>query len=229
MTNKTEQQNITIDALNAAHIAQNANYIERNAAPELNKNGMNPNIASAVKIWYGMTPAQFSEAQKLFAKNVDFCEKIANTRNVKVTLRLPALISFAITGDVNDLKGSARTAVAQILALLYGATTRTALQAAATGLRYEGEAFEINAQQARKITKVISCTGLSSESTQHSVTFAKGNMADILGIVKAKKPGDKNPMPEIDANHAFVKRLVKTVSELSEIAIEDLVTTRKRK
>lgn len=211
---------LNIESVTVAMVAQNQSYIARkgiNAA--LNKNGMQGDIADGLKHWVGFTVPMYDELSKVGITEEQVITGIKNTRNVKVALRLPQILAFIATGSVTHLQGSAKTLFYEVGALAMGAKTRAALFFAATGKGDENTSDVINVPAIRKLQKVAGLIGATTEQTQNSVSFAKDNLGDVLGI--ATKAG-RNALPVVNTESPVLKALIARAATLSDLDFERL-------
>lgn len=208
---------ISLSQVAATFTAANSAYIARSGAgAKLNSKGFQSDIASGLNLFSRFTDAQWADLSSL---NVDFLPSAEKTKNVKTLKRLPSLLLFAIAGDVRDLKGSARTCALEVCALLYGAKSREALHFSATGKGNENTSDQIDTAKARKVMRVMGAIGASTEPTQNSVSFAAGNLGDVLNIAHKDK---RNGLPVVNEKSPLVMRIVKRIEELTESQIAEL-------
>jgi hypothetical protein len=224
---------ITREAVANAYAKANALYVARKGArANLNKSGVNPDIAKGARVWSKMSDATFSAVVALCA-GLDILGSIANATNTKKALRLPMLlgaIQRALAGDDQGfrdyLQGSAKTGYLEVCALVNGAKNRDSLIFAATGTTREGgESTLRDVSLARKL-RVLAGGAVkpSTEQTQNSVAFSAGGLAQTLGI--AKKDTRKSH-PVIDENSPVLRAMLAGINKLSESALFALTEEKK--
>lgn len=145
---------------------------------------MQSDIMNGLKTFKNMTPANMQSLEQL---GVDWgaVEKgLINTTNVKIARRLPQFLAFMVLHDAKYLAGSVLVAVLEFCGLAVGAKTKDALLFASTNKGNENTSDVINVARIRKVQSVLGKRDASSRPTQASVTFSKGGILDILGIVK---------------------------------------------
>ncbi len=201
---------LTIDLIRNAYALGNAAYRARN--PESGTDSKD--IANGLARFERFSAAQWAGIAAL-GIDASIVEGIANTGNVKVLLRLPQLIDYLVTGDHRALQGSAKTAVVEALAIEAGAKTRDALRFAATGKGDENTSDQIDVSKARAFVRALGGTliSASTEPTQNSVAFARGNLLAILGIAHKT---DRRGMPELNRDSGLYRAIAKHVNRISE-------------
>jgi len=214
------QNVITKEMIAAAYDRANAAYVARKgASANVNKSGVNPDIAKGLKVWSGMSDATFSAVIAL-CDGIALCDAIAGTTNTKKAMRLPMFLSFIVSGDVRDLKGSARTAFLELCALVNGATNRDSLMFAATGTAKEGENVNLrDTSLARKLRMLAGSVKPSTEQTQNSVTFSAGGIAQTLGI--ASKDSRKSH-PVVNSDSPILRAMLDRINRTAESTLFEL-------
>jgi hypothetical protein len=223
-TNGKTKMNLTIDSIKAGYAAANSAYIARKGgAANLNKAGMNPDIAKGLRVWSNMTAPTFDAVIGLCA-GLDIVAGIEKSSNTKKAMRLPMLLSFIVSGDVRDLKGSARTAFLECCALVNGAANRESLTFAATGAMRDGDATSTlrDVSLARKLRTLAGSVKSSTEQTQNSVAFSAGGLSDMLGI--ARKDTRKSH-PILNAESLVLRAMLDRINRTSESTLFELTQT----
>lgn len=213
-----------LEALNA----QNDAYIKREPSPVLNKKGINPAIASGMKLWAKMSDATRAAIEKGAQRcNVDLIAGMRDATNVYVAKRCASLSDFVWgSGDIAALArgGSAKTAVLECCAVAVGKQSRAAVFYAATYVKREGSDEVSNPAFMRKLHKLSGgAVKVGTESTQNSVTFSKGGLAEIFGMVTRTGRGDTT-VYTVNEESLALRDLIDRINRTSEGAIEIAVT-----
>ena len=184
------------NAVQGAFDTANRAYVARNTGRAvLNKSGMQPDIAAGLAVFKGFTPAQFDALASYGIDWASVAQGIAGASNVKIARRLPQFLGFIVTGgDARYLQGSAKTALLEYCALHAGACTKDALRFASTGRGNESTSDEISVSRARAVMRAFGTVKASSRETQASVTFSRGGILDILGMVSPWAKGATMPV-----------------------------------
>lgn len=206
------KNNITIESLQNALAAANVAYVARKGeTANINKTGINPDIAGAAKLVAALTAPQLARINELVP---NLPAAIKDATSTKKPLRTLQALLFSITGDGNFIKGSARTFFLEYLGLaLAGAKTRDGLAYSATGKGNESTSDEVKVSQVKKIQKAFGAVGVSTEATQNSVAFSKGGIAEALGV--ARKDSRKG-MPIVDLNAPVTIALDETIKTMTD-------------
>lgn len=185
----------TIEQINNAFIAANRAYVARNGAnAKLGKTGMQNDIAAGLSVFSQFTNEQIKTLASYGIDWANVSKGIASATNVKIARRLPQFLGFIVSaGDARYLQGSAKTALLEYCALHAGARSKDALRFASTGKGNESTSDEISVQRARAVLKAFGSVKPSSRETQASVSFSKGGLLDILGMVTPWAKGDTMP------------------------------------
>lgn len=174
MTNTTAR-NTLINALNVA----NENYKARN-----NTTTSSNDVKTALRTLEQMTDATLNEALK-FCDVEQVAKCIRENANVKKTCRSIDFLNFLASGDLSDLKGSCKTLTLEMVGLIAGAKNRAGLFYASTGKGSEHSSDELeNASLCRKFRDIAGRIGVTTEPTQHSVSFGKFGLAEAFNMTK---------------------------------------------
>lgn len=207
-------QNLNIETVKSALFAANAAYKARKGeSANLNKSGINPDIAKALTIAGKVAPAQWVAIEALDVGE-SIIKGLTDATNTKKPMRTLQAVLFALTGSGEYLKGSARTFILEFCGLaIAGAKTRAGLAFCATGKGNESTSDEVKIQKARAIMRAFGQVGVSTESTQNSVAFSAGGIAATLGVaVKGRRSG----MPEINLENKVAQALDNIVKGMSD-------------
>ena len=207
-------QTLNIETVKTAIIAANAAYVARKGEKaNVNKAGVNPDLAKALTIAGKVAPAQWAAIEALDISE-QFVKGLQDASNTKKPMRTLQAVLFALTGSGEYLKGSARTFILEFCGLaIAGAKTRAGLAFCATGKGNEHTSDEVRIQKARAIMRAFGQVGVSTESTQNSVSFSKGGIAEVLGVaIKGKRSG----MPEINLENKVAQALDKIVNGMTD-------------
>lgn len=192
-------QNVQIiETVKTAFATANKGYCARNPEKgEALKGNLQEDIKAGFAVFAEFTPSQITALGKLGVNWERVASMLGSASNVKIARRLPQFIGFIITGDGKYLKASAQTALIEYCALCIGAKTKEALRFASTGKGDESTSDVINVSRARDIQKAFGKVNSSSRETQASVSFSKGGILDILGLVTPWGRGaDAMPTPQ---------------------------------
>ena len=207
-------QKLNIETVKTALIAANAAYVARKGEKaNVNKSGINPDLAKALSIAGKVAPAQWAAIEALDVGD-SIIKGLQDATNTKKPMRPLQAGVFALTGSGEYLKGSARTFILEFCGLaIAGAKTRAGLAFCATGKGNEHTSDEVKIQKARAIMRAFGQVGVSTESTQNSVAFSAGGIAATLGVAhKGKRSG----MPEINLENKVAQALDKIVTGMSD-------------
>ena len=221
-------QNEIINTIKTAFAAQDARYKQnpKNAqAVEKLGTKMQPDIQAGLATFLALTPGQVGALAKLGIDWGKVSEGLSRATNVKVARRLPQFVAFIISGDARYLQGSAQTALLEYCALCIGAKTKEALRFASTGKGDENTSDQINVSKARTLRNAFGEVKSSSRDTQASVSFSKGGLLDILGLVTPWAKGDTMPTP-VDCK--LSRALNSLVNSATESQIELWAATAKK-
>ena len=202
------------ETLKAALINANAAYVTRKGnAANLNKSGINPDIAKALGIVSKITAAQLDAIEALDVSG-NLIKGLTDATNTKKPMRTLQAVLFAVTGSGDYLKGSARTFILEFCGLaIAGAKTRASLAYCATGKGDENTSDSVKTTKARAIMKAFGQVGVSTESTQNSVAFSAGGIAATLGVAtKDKRTG----MPTINLDNKVAQALDNIVKGMTD-------------
>ena len=201
------------ETLKNALVAANAAYIARTPAAKLNKAGLQNDIAKALGIVAKMTPAQI-EAIAALEVGDSIIKGLTDATNTKKPMRTLQAVLFAVTGSGDYLKGSARTFILEFCGLaIAGAKTRAGLAYCATGKGDENTSDNVKTQKARAIMKAFGQVGVSTESTQNSVSFSAGGIAATLGVATKDK---RSGMPSINLDNKVAQALDNIVKGMTD-------------
>lgn len=207
-------QALNIETVKTALFAANAAYVARKGEKaNVNKAGVNPDLAKALSIAGKVAPAQWAAIEALDVAP-QLLKGLTDATNTKKPMRTLQAVLFALTGAGEYLKGSARTFILEFCGLaIAGAKTRAGLAFCATGKGNESTSDEVKMQKARAIIRAFGAVGVSTESTQNSVAFSAGGIAATLGVAhKGKRSG----MPEINLENKVAQALDKIVSGMTD-------------
>ena len=201
------------DTLKNALVAANAAYIARTPDAKLNKSGIQNDIAKALGIVAKMTPAQI-EAIEALEVGDSIIKGLTDATNTKKPMRTLQAVLFAVTGSGDYLKGSARTFILEFCGLaIAGAKTRAGLAYCATGKGDESTSDNVKTQKARAIMKAFGQVGVSTESTQNSVSFSAGGIAATLGVATKDK---RSGMPSVNLDNKVAQALDNIVKGMTD-------------
>lgn len=193
---KNTNANEIIESIKTAFATANSAYVSRNPEKgEALKGNMQDDIKAGLAVFLEFSPAQVSQLGKLGVSWANVGQGLGAATNVKVARRLPQFLGFAITGDGRYLKGSTKTAILEYCALCIGAKTKDALRFASTGKGDENTSDVINVAKARALRDAFGAVKASSRDTQASVSFSKGGLLHLLGLVEPWAKGDTMPAP----------------------------------
>lgn len=198
----------------------NAAYVTREGAgARLNKNGENADIATARKLFASFTDAQWEAVYNVCG--TAWVSGLGKTK-LKTAKRLPLVLSFIATGDVTDLKASARAFVLGLSALaVAGLVNKNGARFALTGRGDENTSDEVKAvDTARKLQRVLGLVGVGSFSTQWSVAFSDGNLGSVLGC--GSHPKGSRDLPTVNLDSPVTVALLDRVSNLTDGQIDQL-------
>lgn len=223
--------NIQTAQQNAANAYAKANqkYIARNKAPQLDpKTGMQDDIAKGLKFALSMSEGamrDIEEGLQISWAHVGHC--IENATNVKVALRIPQFLSFAVTGLASDLKGSAKTALLVFASLMHNAQNRAGIMYAVTGKGDEHAADNLRGyQNALKLLRAVGAVGSSTAKTQISVSITQAGILPALGMVTLE-----GKMPVLNLESPATKHFMGIIAGLRDGQLQDLaeaLTTKKK-
>lgn len=206
------------NSLTSAHTAYLARKGEK---ANTGKTGINPDFAKAFKIASGITDAQLSVIND-FGINDSIINGLRDATNSKKPMRTLQALLYVVTGDGQYLRGSAKTFMLEFCGLtLAGAKTRSALAFSATGRGNENTSDEIKIAKARAIMKKLSTIGVSSESTQNSVAFSKGGIAEVLGVARKDS---RTGMPVVNLDNKVAVKLDAIIRDMTDGKLELLVS-----
>lgn len=217
-------KNAIINALTAANVS----YIARTPAEKQNltKTGIQKDIARAMGIANNISDAQASAIKALEVED-RIMSGINGATNTKKPMRTLEAVLFSITGDGRFLKGSAKTFILEFCGLVIAQPkTRAGLAFCATGKGNESTSDEVKVSQARKIIKAFGEIGVSTESTQNSVSFSKGGIADVLGIARKDS---RTGLPVVNLENKVAQKLDEIVKGMTDGKLALLVAQSKGK
>lgn len=183
-------QNTQFATIETAYSKANSAY---NARHNSESTTMQKDIAKGLSVFASFSEGQFLALEKMGIDWASIEKGIAQATNVKVAMRLPMFLAFIVSGNGAMLKGSAQTALIEYCALMLGAKTKDALRFASTGKGDENTSDEINIAKARLIQKAFSTVSVGSRDTQASVSFSKGGLLSVLGMVTPWAKGATMP------------------------------------
>lgn len=200
--------------------AANAAYIKRNNKPNLNKDGMNPDIAEGLKFAQELTANQLQQLRTLGVKWDEVAQGIANASNIKKAKRIPQFLGFiASGGNANYLKGSAQTAMLGFCSLMIGAKNKNGLHFVVTGKGNENTSDCVAIDKARKVQSVFGAVGITTAPTQLSVSFSKGGILPMLGLCEPMQRGEDTALPSIK-DSKLSRALIALINSASDSTIE---------
>lgn len=184
-------KNVIIASLNSANVA----YVARKGL-NLNKDGMNPDIASAISTISALSDATIAS----FSKSCDISvamQRISAASNIKKALRAIDVLTLLATDDLKYCRASAKVFIIEYAGLLTaGVKTRSGLQFVATGKGDENTSDSVSVQKAGKLRAALGATARNSVQTQESVSWSKGGLGEILQAI-VPGTGARGKMPEI--------------------------------
>lgn len=205
---------LSVAMLQSAITHANAQYKTRKgSSANLNKSGYNPDLSKAYSIASALTDGQLNAIVEL-----EIAEKLVaglkDASNTKKPMRTLQAVLFTVTGSGNYLKGSAKTFLLEFCGLVIaGAKTRKALAFCATAKGYNGDADEMRSTlKARELVKAFTAVTVASESTQSSVSFSKGGIADTLGVAKKDS---RTGMPVVNLENKVAQKLNELVEKMT--------------
>lgn len=197
-----------------ALLAANALYVSRKgASANLNKDGVNPDIAAAVSTLESLNDAAIQRIAEVCDIASAFSQ-IAQASNIKKALRALDTLALLATDDLRYCRASAKVFMVEYAGLLSaGVKTREGLRYVATGSGNENTSDAVKIAQARKLYTALGKTALNSIQTQESVSWSKGGLGEILGAIvpgsgaRGKKPEIIEAAPIVKALNAWFSRL----------------------
>lgn len=219
---KTEQSFVTVQKLSDAIAHANGQYKARKgSSANLGKTGYNPDLAKAHKIVTGLTEGQLKEIAELNISDA-LLAGLKDASNTKKPMRTMQAVLFTITGSGSFLKGSAKTFLLEFCGLVIaGAKTRQGMKFCATGKGYQGDSDEVySTAKARKLVAMFSAVSSASESTQNSVSFSKGGIAETLGVAKKDS---RTGLPVVNLENKVTQKLNSIIEKMSDSSMTLLV------
>lgn len=218
---------INFDAVKSALFAANAAYVARKGeSANVNKAGVNPDIARALKIASQVTDVQWSAIEALDIAP-QLVKGLTDATNTKKPMRTLEAVMFALTGNGQFLKGSARTFILEFCGLVIaGASSRAALAFCATGKGDEHTSDSVKISKAKMIMRAFGAIGVSTESTQNSVSFSAGGIAAVLGVAAKEK---RTGMPVVNLENKIAIKLDEMVRGMTDNKLELIVAQSKGK
>lgn len=219
-----EQQKpaLSVAMLHSAITHANAQYKTRKgASANIDKSGYNPDLAKAYKI-----AANLNEAQLIAICELEIAEKLVaglkDASNTKKPMRTLQAIMFTLTGSGSHLKGSAKTFLLEYCGLVVaGAKNRAGLRFCATGKGDDNTSDEVfSTAKARKLLNAFGAVSVASESTQNSVSFSKGGIAETLGLTKKDS---RTGLPTVNPESKVTVALNAIIEKLTDSQISLIV------
>lgn len=224
------QTKITVESINAAYaVAEKRWFLNRDVATVAKGIEKSEDLKKGLKSWSADTAAYCGQLVSESGIEADtFLKACADTLSVKALMRLPEFMQALHAGNYAKLDGV--TCLEILCAATAGGATRQAIAFAATGKGDDNTSAVVkNVSLIRKLQKVLSKVGASTEPTQNSRSFGKGGFCVALGVARMTKDEHGQRVLSVSTDNPVYKRVSDLVSKASDETLKQVKGAKKDK
>jgi hypothetical protein len=219
-TNNNAVSGFTLEAFNGAVSQANARW----ASKEGNEGKFSPDLSKALRFVDAQVIASTSamlEAGKI--DPVTVLQAVSERLPVKAIMRMSEFFNALSAGAYQRL--DAVTCLAILSNAYAGAKSRDAITFAVTGKGDQHTSDQVkNIELVRKLQKVCSKVGASTEQTQVSRSFGKNGFCSPLGIGRIVS----GELIEVNPKNVFFKKVAKLIDDASENTLQLMKGAKKK-